>query len=463
MNKRKLLKNISYGFVANVVSMAVGALSVLIIPKFIGVEAFGYYQLYLFYVGYVTITALGLPDGNYLKIGGRNFSDLDYPSQSNQFWLLVISQVFAYILLAIGTTQVSDGDKRWILLVTCVCALVINARYYLYLTLQATERVKEYAVIVITERIISVICSILLVMAGYSDYKALVVLDVIGRAISLVIAFWYCRDYVFLKPNITWETIRNATDTIKAGAMVLFSSLSGTMIVGVSRFGIENHWGIETFSKVSLTISLSNMASRCINAVGIAMFPALRNTKKDELPRIYRKLNDLLMTMVFLGLAFYQPFAELLKLWLPNYADSIKYAAILLPVCAYECKNVMIVSTYLKALRQERILLFSNMAALVFSGLGTILTVYGMQNLEFAIVTILIALILRCAIGEVCIGSLLHIRIAKDMILEIVMVFAFVFSNWYLKGIGFWVYAVFAAAYLYAKRGIIGQLKRVVR
>ena len=79
--KQNLIKNVSYGFVANMISMVLGALSVLIIPKYIGVSDFGYYQLYLFYTGYVTITALGHPDGNYLKIGGQKFSDLDYQSQ----------------------------------------------------------------------------------------------------------------------------------------------------------------------------------------------------------------------------------------------------------------------------------------------------------------------------------------------------------------------------------------------
>ena len=78
--KQNLIKNVSYGFVANMISMVLGALSVLIIPKYIGVSDFGYYQLYLFYTGYVTITALGHPDGNYLKIGGQKFSDLDYQS-----------------------------------------------------------------------------------------------------------------------------------------------------------------------------------------------------------------------------------------------------------------------------------------------------------------------------------------------------------------------------------------------
>ena len=42
--KQNLIKNVSYGFVANMISMVLGALSVLIIPKYIGVSDFGYYS-----------------------------------------------------------------------------------------------------------------------------------------------------------------------------------------------------------------------------------------------------------------------------------------------------------------------------------------------------------------------------------------------------------------------------------
>ena len=58
-------------------------------------------------------------------------------------------------------------------------AVIVLARYYLYLTLQATERVKEYAIIVITERLISVAISIAWVLAGYRGYRMIVK---IGRA-----------------------------------------------------------------------------------------------------------------------------------------------------------------------------------------------------------------------------------------------------------------------------------------
>ena len=362
--KKRLFQEMSYSLVSNIISMVVGMLSVLIIPKFIGVDQFGYYQLYLFYIGYVTITALGLADGNYLRIGGKEYDKLNKLEQSSQFWLLMISQSILYLLGIILISTIFTGEERFVYLMVCIGAIIVHARYYIYLSLQATERIKEYAIIIITERLMSVLVSIIIVLCGYKGYRLLVALDVIGRGASLVIAVGYCRDYIFIRPKLDHSNVSLALSNMKAGAMVLFSTLSSTIIVGISRFAVQQAWGIETFSKISLTVSISNMATRCINAVGIVMFPTLRKLEKERLPDIYQKINTLLMSVVFALFIFYQPAVFILGKWLPNYADSLKYAAILLPVCAYECKNVLLVSTYLKTLFKERMLLISNLIAI---------------------------------------------------------------------------------------------------
>ena len=456
--KQNLIKNVSYGFIANMISMVLGAISVLIIPKYIGVSDFGYYQLYLFYTGYVIITALGHPDGNYLKIGGQRFSDLDYESQSAQFWLMCAFQTVLYLVFGMIASTVKNPDKRWVLISVCVGAIIVLARYYLYLTLQATERVKEYAIIVITERLISVAISIAWVLAGYRGYKIIIVQDILGRGISLLLAAMYCRKFVFLKPKWTQSMLREVYSNMKIGIMVLFAALSSSMIVGIVRAGIENYWGIEVFSKVSLVISITNMATRCINAISIVMFPMLRKQRKETLQDIYIRLNTGLMSIIFFGLIFYRPVAKLIIAWLPKYADSIKYAALLLPVCTYECKNAMLVSAYLKTIGKEKVLLMSNLAAILVSFVGTIITVYGIGNLEAAVVVILIALVLRCVVGEFSIGKELNLTFTRSVFEEICMMTIFVICNWCLGLAGFVIYAVFTGIYILIKKKVLLNL-----
>ena len=46
MNKKSVIKNISYSFSSNVLSLLLGILATLLFPKFLGVAGYGYYQLY---------------------------------------------------------------------------------------------------------------------------------------------------------------------------------------------------------------------------------------------------------------------------------------------------------------------------------------------------------------------------------------------------------------------------------
>ena len=66
------LKNISYTFSANIIILLISGVLTLVVPKLLGPEEYGYWQLYVFYMSYVGLFHLGWCDGVYLRYGGRN-------------------------------------------------------------------------------------------------------------------------------------------------------------------------------------------------------------------------------------------------------------------------------------------------------------------------------------------------------------------------------------------------------
>lgn len=444
---KKIRTQLSYSFSANVLSMLLGALSVLIIPKFIGVTQFGYYQLYLFYMGYIIISSFGLSDGNYLSIGGLDFEQLDYEEQNAQFVFITITQVFLYLFIIGFISIFAQADEKIVYILVCVSAIISQLRYYLYLSLQATSQIKKYAVIIITERFISVVFSIIAIISGYRGYMLLIELDIIGRLISLIIAIYFCRIYVIRVPASFIKYKYTIINNIKSGFMVLFSTLSSSFIIGISRFAIQQYWGIEQFSKVSLTISISNMATRCINSVGIVMFPILRRENFEKLQSSYQKMNILLMNSIFLIFIFYQPGAKLLSIWLPKYTESLIYASILLPICAYECKNIAIVSTYLKTLKKERIMMLSNIIAIFTALIGTILGVLIFNEIEIVMLSIVISLIVKTVYSELVIYKILNLYDYREIIFEIILCVSFIICNRLLSFSGMIIYLFIVTLY----------------
>ena len=74
MNKIKAFKtNLIYALIAQTISLLLSLIISFIVPKFLGVEEFGYWQLFVFYSSYVNIAQLGISDGLYLRLGGENY------------------------------------------------------------------------------------------------------------------------------------------------------------------------------------------------------------------------------------------------------------------------------------------------------------------------------------------------------------------------------------------------------
>lgn len=441
-------KNVSFSLCANVISMLLGCISVLVFPKFLGQKDYAYYQLYLFYMTYAVLSSLGWSDGVYLEIGGKKYEDLDKNRYSTHFWCLLVLQVVFYaIVFAVSCRIVDDAEKRKIICVVCFGSLIIHSRYFLYLVLQATNRIKEYSLIIITERLVSVLLGVCVILLGYNSYYYLILLDVFGRSISLILALFYTRSivspFIHLYPAF-WKDVKGY---IVSGAMVLFATLSSSIVMGIGRYGIERHWNLIAFGEVSLTISISNMAVRCINAVGIVMFPTLRKVNKDNLSRIYYIFNSLLMLGVFFVFCFFKPFVELLSAWLPNYSDSFRYAAILLPACVYDCKNSLLISTYLKTLRKERILLYINIVSVLSSLVGTYVSVFVFESIVACVVIMLGTLMLRSVLGESFLMRTFGYKLGFNIFTEAMLTLIFVGCNWFLGWSGLLLY--FMAYLLY--------------
>lgn len=456
MSKSKLIdfiKNLSYTFVSNILSLIISAVLILVIPKLVGVEVYGYYQLYIFYTSYVGVLYFGWCDGIYLRLGGKYYKDLDKPLYSTQFRLLGLMEIIIYLCIFLGSrVLVKDINKHFVIGAVCVAAVGMCLRWFITFILQPTARIKEYAIVTISEKLLFVVLTLALMAIGYRDYKLILLADVVSKYVSLGFGVWYCRDIVFSKTGPIKSAIPEIKENMSAGIKLMLASLSSLLIIGVVRFGVENHWDIATFGKVSLTLSLSNMVMTAINAIAVVMYPMLRRTDVSSLPKIYGIMRVLLMGLIFGGIVFYYPAYKILSLWLPQYAESLRYAAILLPMCAYESKMSVLVNTYYKALRLENLLMKCNMAALALSVVLTLISTLLLNSVTAAIISILIVLIFRCILSEIILSTKLPIKVIKDIFIEILMTVAFIVCNWFFGFAGMMMYAVCYVLYLIIKR-----------
>lgn len=456
MNNKAItfMKNFSYSVSSNLISMLISTTVILIVPKLIGVEGYGYWQLYLFYSSYVGFLHFGWNDGVYLRYGGKEYKELNKELFFSQFWMLVIFQVLiGLIIIGVSTALFKDVNKVFIMKMTALVMLIVNVRLLIIYILQTTNRIKEYAFITMMERILYFCLIVLFLFVGVRQYKLLILADILGKFVSLIYSIYFCRDIVFKKISLFYFNFRESFQNVNAGIKLMFANIASMLIIGIVRMGIERSWNVATFGKVSLTFSISNLMMLFINAVGIIMFPVLRRTSPEKLPKIYKDMRTFLNVFLLGMLVTYYPLKVVLSAWLPKYEESLIYMALLFPMSVYEGKMALLINTYLKTLRKEKLILFINLITVVLSMILTVLFTTLFRNLSLALVSIVVLLAFRSTLAEVFLSKILGISVYKNLLLEIFPILIFILTGWFVTSwIGAIIYFATFCIYLFIKK-----------
>ena len=352
-----------------------------------------------------------------------------------------------------GYNFASPPDKAIVLALTGISVFLLLPRTLLQDVLQGTNRIKEYASLTVMEKAIYIMVVVLSLVAGTHSYIPMILADLLGKACALLYSVYQCRDIITTKPAGAHEAIQEAQANISVGIKLMFSNIASMLIIGFVRLSIENQWDVTTFGKVSLTMSVSNLLMVFINAVAMVMFPMLRRTNSDKLSIIYNTMRTCLMIPLLGMLVFYYPAKVILSAWLPQYADSLVYMALLFPMCVFESKMSMLINTYLKTLRKEKWLLIVNVTTVSISVLLTTFTTYWLHNLDLAVASIVFLLAFRCVFAELLLSTVLDVNVKTDIILEIALTIIFIGASWFVGGItGLAIYAVAYLIYLFIKR-----------
>lgn len=463
-----ILRNLSYTLVANFLSMCISIVLILIVPKFVSTIDYGYWQLYIFYSSYTAYMSFGLTDGVYLRYGGQEYRNLNKPVFVSQFWLLVLFNVLVYFIIIISYfNNAEDYNKIIVILLACISGILVVPRSLLNFTLQATNRIREYSLIIFIERLSYFLLVISLLIFGLKNFQYLIIADIFGKGLSVIYACFVSKELVIGKVSKIHTTLKEIKTNISVGSKLLIANLASLLIIGIVRFFIERNWGVETFGKVSLTLSISNMLMIFINAVSIVLFPALRRTARENLTKIYKMISTILMVILFGLLVLYYPAVVILSNWLPHFSESLIYLGLLFPMCIFESKTSMLINTYLKTLRKENMMLIFNLISVCMSFLVTIITVYILHDLNLTILSIVILLAFRSIISEVYLSKILNISIIRNILTETSLTILFISVTWYLNiPLGLIIYIMCYVIYLIFKSreiaNTIRELKTII-
>ncbi|KIS04339.1 oligosaccharide flippase family protein [Paucilactobacillus wasatchensis] len=432
---RTLFKNFSFVFFANLISMIESAVVALIVPKFIDQAGFGYWQLYIFYMFYVSVLQFGWLEGIYLNYAGKYYDEIDKRALRSQFQGIIYFQLLMAIIVFFIGLLISNENYSFVIQLIAFGIFINNVRLFFYYILQDTNQMGKFAFISTIGNIFNILVIVGLILMNVSNYRLLAIGDMVGRLASLLYAMSTCRELLWGRCESINKIFGKARIYIRSGMMLLVSNFSANLILGIARIGIQIEFGIVMFGEVSLAINISNILMNFIFAMSQVIFPVLKRSQLKQTD-LYRNLSNIVSFAMIAGLLLYYPIIFVFKLWLPSYVGSISALAILFPICVYQGYFEMITNTFMKTMRMEKKLLFINAISVIICLIVTLVGVafHSVNSILFGVIivfairSILSEVFMKTKIGSIYYGNIVNEAIVITIFIMINMIFGWLLS-----------------------------------
>lgn len=420
MEKKIVFWNLIVAMVAQTVSLILSFLISFVVPKILDVEAYSYWQLFIFYITYVGFFHFGINDGVYLKYGGMNLNEMDKNLVSGQFKILILIQLtlIAIALPVIGISGM-EIERCMVWLFVLLYMFVFNLSNFLAYIFQAANLTKWYSYSVILDKLFFMAAVFFLLLIKNEKFEIYIFFYVCGKSLCLVYCIIKGHALIFHKCKDRKLILEELKNSISVGIKLTLSSMASMLILGIGRFVIDSHWGILIFGKISFALSLTTFILAFIQQISMVFFPILRRVEDKKQLQIYQMMRAFcffIMPLIYIAMI---PGKMFIEMWLPQYSESVYYLGVLLPICIFDAKMNMIFNTFFKALRKEKDLLKVNIISFCLSTILSFVGAYIFNSYWVVIISMVFSVMFRSIISERKVNSFLNFNSFRQIIYEI--------------------------------------------
>jgi O-antigen/teichoic acid export membrane protein len=344
------------------------ALLVVMLPRYLTMADYGYWQLYFFYATYLGYLSFGLADGIFLRFSGSRLEEIPRSVVAGHFQaLLVIASVTLGVGVAVAWALVPDRTTTAIIALACVSTLFYLLRSLLTFAHQAANRMELFATATVLERLVGLAIAVVLLLVGYRDLVGFLLADVVGRAIGLGYAMVSAREFVFAPRLSLAENIREIRESFRGGIFLNVSAIATVLVTAVGRLSAERGYGIEVFGQVALAFSLVNIVQTVVASISIAVLPNIRRYPRTRLAQLFSRGLNMLMPLLVLSLLAYVPLAWFIGRWVPTYTLLPLFLGAMMPMVIFESRTRLFAIPFLQGVRWERALAAINIVSLLLA------------------------------------------------------------------------------------------------
>ena len=392
--------------VANGFFLLLALIFTLIIPKYLSVENYGYWQLFLLYASYVGILHLGFVNGILLRWAGRELGEVGSEIKT-AFTFLLLEQVVIIVPLALVFYFLLAPPFQGIGLMVLAYAFVSNLVHFFLFTAQAVRKFKLLSAIVVGRGLAFLLFIILFFILGYIGYHHVVFAFLISYfLILLVFAFWFGRYLGGKMPSFSslWNF---GKENIKLGIFILLGSFVAILFLSIDRLMVSSFFPIEQFAIYAFALTIAMVTYSFVGVVSQVFFPYLSAATTQLRTRAYQLAKPAITLSWAATLAMYFPATRLIEFYLPHYVVSLPILQILLCTVGLGSLIQILHTNYYAVYRKQQRYFLCGVTALALSALLNLLAIKVWGTLESVAIATFISFVIWFIMNEMSLKSVI--------------------------------------------------------
>lgn len=325
----------------------------LIIPKYLSIEDFGLWQLFLLGSTYVGILNFGFLDGILIRWAGKELQDI-----KDEIPLAFRSLLFELIFVAGFLSAIINffaSPFREIALAVMAYAIIFTLFAFFALMAQAIKKFRLVTLANIGKGGLFLFFVFILLIRGDISYYPLILANIITFFILLTLLILHFRDVLFHREISKISPLRYVRDNMAVGIYILLGNFIALILMTIDRLAVGSLFSVTQFAVYAFAMTMCSLATTFLQAVAQVFFPYLAGSDIEIRTKAYHLLRPALVIFWAGVLAAYFPFSAWIRYYFPHYVDSLPLMAILLCMIGFSSQIQILHVNFFKTYRRQRL------------------------------------------------------------------------------------------------------------
>ena len=331
-----------------------GFIQILIIPKYLATEDYGYWQLFMLYGAYVGISHFGFIDGISVRWAGKELVEVGNEIKM-AFRFLLLEQIIITAPLALLFYFLFNPLFKWIALTILVYAFIFNLTAFFRFTAQAVKKFKLLAAVNVSKGAAFLLLILIIFALGYLGYYYVIFAILTASLIALFILTFFFRSQLLQSEKSSLSSLWDyGRENINIGIFVLLGNFVVVLFLTIDRLMVSSFLPIKQFAIYAFAVAMSMIVYTLIQAISQVFFPYLSGSAIQLRNRAYQLAKPALILSWAAILAIYFPLTRLIEFYLPHYIASLPVLQVLLCTVGFGSLIQILHVNYFKAYRKQR-------------------------------------------------------------------------------------------------------------